>query len=343
MIVFPEGAKGLGKPWRSRYRLERFGRSGFVEVALRVGAPIVPCAVVGGEIHPRLAELPRRAPAAPRLRTGRRHLSHCSASASCRCRRRRAHRVARRWTCPAAPQERGDTAPSCLAQRHGPGTCRRSSTTIRRGGAFHDGCDVRSPDELPRGHRPGLRGDRQRPPRSARSCAQRIVPPSASSPPTSTWWSTYPRGPSPGRTATSGWRSTTRSTRSPVEDGDTLGAREQCCRARRTSPSPSPAGASGRQRREGRALAHPDHPSQYALPRDLPDGSSRLVASSSRQPWTLTTMMTAASRRRDRHQAGNGRSAAALPPNDDAAAERRRRPPRAAGAGDDRRWIVPHP
>ena len=59
VVVFPEGAKGLGKPWRSRYRLERFGRGGFVEVALRTGAPIVPCAVVGSEeIHPKLAELP---------------------------------------------------------------------------------------------------------------------------------------------------------------------------------------------------------------------------------------------------------------------------------------------
>jgi 1-acyl-sn-glycerol-3-phosphate acyltransferase len=59
VVVFPEGAKGLGKPWRSRYRLERFGRGGFVEVALRTGAPIVPCAVVGSEeVHPKLAELP---------------------------------------------------------------------------------------------------------------------------------------------------------------------------------------------------------------------------------------------------------------------------------------------
>ena len=59
VMVFPEGAKGTGKPYRRRYRLERFGRGGFVEVALRARAPIVPCAVVGSEeIYPKLGELP---------------------------------------------------------------------------------------------------------------------------------------------------------------------------------------------------------------------------------------------------------------------------------------------
>lgn len=54
--VFPEGVKGVGKPFRERYRLARFGRGGFVKVALRTGAPLVPCAVVGAEeIHPMLA------------------------------------------------------------------------------------------------------------------------------------------------------------------------------------------------------------------------------------------------------------------------------------------------
>ncbi|HEX6739695.1 MAG TPA: 1-acyl-sn-glycerol-3-phosphate acyltransferase, partial [Vicinamibacteria bacterium] len=54
--VFPEGVKGVGKPFRQRYRLARFGRGGFVRLALRTGAPIIPCAVVGGEeIHPMLA------------------------------------------------------------------------------------------------------------------------------------------------------------------------------------------------------------------------------------------------------------------------------------------------
>ena len=54
--VFPEGVKGVGKPFRQRYQLARFGRGGFVRLALRTGAPIIPCAVVGGEeIHPMLA------------------------------------------------------------------------------------------------------------------------------------------------------------------------------------------------------------------------------------------------------------------------------------------------
>ncbi len=59
VMVFPEGAKGVGKPFDRRYRLERFGRGGFVELALRAGAPIVPCAVVGSEeIYPKIGELP---------------------------------------------------------------------------------------------------------------------------------------------------------------------------------------------------------------------------------------------------------------------------------------------
>ena len=57
VMVFPEGVKGTGKPFSERYRLQRFGRGGFVEVALRTGAPIVPVAVVGSEeIYPKLGE-----------------------------------------------------------------------------------------------------------------------------------------------------------------------------------------------------------------------------------------------------------------------------------------------
>jgi 1-acyl-sn-glycerol-3-phosphate acyltransferase len=59
VAVFPEGVKGTGKPYSERYRLQRFGRGGFVEIALRTGAPIVPVAVVGSEeIYPKIAELP---------------------------------------------------------------------------------------------------------------------------------------------------------------------------------------------------------------------------------------------------------------------------------------------
>jgi 1-acyl-sn-glycerol-3-phosphate acyltransferase len=59
VAVFPEGVKGTGKPYSERYRLQRFGRGGFVEIALRTGAPIVPVAVVGSEeIYPKLGDLP---------------------------------------------------------------------------------------------------------------------------------------------------------------------------------------------------------------------------------------------------------------------------------------------
>jgi 1-acyl-sn-glycerol-3-phosphate acyltransferase len=59
VAVFPEGVKGTSKPFGERYRLQRFGRGGFVEIALRTGAPIVPVAVVGSEeIYPKIGELP---------------------------------------------------------------------------------------------------------------------------------------------------------------------------------------------------------------------------------------------------------------------------------------------
>jgi 1-acyl-sn-glycerol-3-phosphate acyltransferase len=59
VAVFPEGVKGTGKPFSERYRLQRFGRGGFVEIALRTGAPIVPVAVVGSEeIYPKIADIP---------------------------------------------------------------------------------------------------------------------------------------------------------------------------------------------------------------------------------------------------------------------------------------------
>ena len=55
VMVFPEGVKGTGKQFSERYRLQRFGRGGFVQVALRTGSPIIPVAVVGSEeIYPKL-------------------------------------------------------------------------------------------------------------------------------------------------------------------------------------------------------------------------------------------------------------------------------------------------
>ncbi|KES07874.1 glycerol acyltransferase [Streptomyces toyocaensis] len=51
--VMPEGFKGIGKPFGERYKLQRFGRGGFVSTALRQRAPIIPCSIVGAEeIYP---------------------------------------------------------------------------------------------------------------------------------------------------------------------------------------------------------------------------------------------------------------------------------------------------
>jgi 1-acyl-sn-glycerol-3-phosphate acyltransferase len=51
--VYPEGFKGIGKPFSERYKLQRFGRGGFVSAALRTGVPIIPVSIVGAEeIYP---------------------------------------------------------------------------------------------------------------------------------------------------------------------------------------------------------------------------------------------------------------------------------------------------
>ena len=58
VLVFPEGAKGTGKPYSERYRLRRFGRGGFTQIALRTGSPIIPVSVVGSEeVHPMIANV----------------------------------------------------------------------------------------------------------------------------------------------------------------------------------------------------------------------------------------------------------------------------------------------
>jgi 1-acyl-sn-glycerol-3-phosphate acyltransferase len=49
VAVFPEGVKGIGKLYRDRYQLQRFGRGGFIRLCLRTQTPLVPCAVVGAE------------------------------------------------------------------------------------------------------------------------------------------------------------------------------------------------------------------------------------------------------------------------------------------------------
>ncbi|WP_434348780.1 1-acyl-sn-glycerol-3-phosphate acyltransferase [Myxococcus virescens] len=59
LVVFPEGYQALSKPFGERYRLKRFGRGGFVKLALRTGAPIVPVAIVGAEeTSPLLGRIP---------------------------------------------------------------------------------------------------------------------------------------------------------------------------------------------------------------------------------------------------------------------------------------------
>ncbi|HKR71702.1 MAG TPA: lysophospholipid acyltransferase family protein [Streptosporangiaceae bacterium] len=60
--VFPEGFKGIGKPFSDRYQLQRFGRGGFARTALRTGVPIIPVAIVGAEeIYPMVADWPELA------------------------------------------------------------------------------------------------------------------------------------------------------------------------------------------------------------------------------------------------------------------------------------------
>jgi 1-acyl-sn-glycerol-3-phosphate acyltransferase len=59
VAVFPEGFKGLGKPYADRYKLQRFGRGGFVTAAIRAQVPIIPIAIVGSEeIYPLIAKAP---------------------------------------------------------------------------------------------------------------------------------------------------------------------------------------------------------------------------------------------------------------------------------------------
>ncbi|OQY47095.1 MAG: hypothetical protein B6242_05865 [Anaerolineaceae bacterium 4572_78] len=49
VAVYPEGYKGVSKLFRHRYQLARFGRGGFVKMALNAKASIIPVSVVGAE------------------------------------------------------------------------------------------------------------------------------------------------------------------------------------------------------------------------------------------------------------------------------------------------------
>lgn len=48
ILVFPEGVRGISKPFKHRYQLQPFGL-GFMRLALQTGTPIVPVGVVGAE------------------------------------------------------------------------------------------------------------------------------------------------------------------------------------------------------------------------------------------------------------------------------------------------------
>jgi 1-acyl-sn-glycerol-3-phosphate acyltransferase len=59
VVLVPEGVMGIGKLYKDRYQLQRFGRGGFVRLALKTKTPIIPAAIIGAEeIHPMLAKVP---------------------------------------------------------------------------------------------------------------------------------------------------------------------------------------------------------------------------------------------------------------------------------------------
>ena len=58
VAAFPEGLRGVGKLYRERYRLNHFGRGGFVRLARAAGVPVIPIAIIGAEeIHPILGKM----------------------------------------------------------------------------------------------------------------------------------------------------------------------------------------------------------------------------------------------------------------------------------------------
>ena len=124
--VWPEGFKGIGKPYAERYKLQRFGRGGFVSAALRTEVPIVPLSVVGAEeIYPLVGNLPVAGPGA-RAAVPPDHAAlpaGSGRSAWCRCRRSgcwsSASRSAPTSSMPAPPTTRcwSSTSPTRCARR----------------------------------------------------------------------------------------------------------------------------------------------------------------------------------------------------------------------------------
>ena len=119
----PEGFKGIGKPFSERYKLQRFGRGGFVSAALRTGVPIVPVSIVGAEeIYPMRRQHQGAGPAArAALRPDHADVPAGSArSAWCRC-PQVDHRVRRADPRPTSYDPRRRRRPDAGLQPHRPG------------------------------------------------------------------------------------------------------------------------------------------------------------------------------------------------------------------------------
>ncbi len=136
--VWPEGFKGIGKPFSQRYKLQRFGRGGFVSAALRTGVPIVPLAVVGAEeIYPLVGNIPALArligvpylpitPALPAPGTARPDPAAVQVAAGVR--RADPHRRVRR---------RRGRRPDAGLRRHRPGARDHPADALLTAGAAH--------------------------------------------------------------------------------------------------------------------------------------------------------------------------------------------------------------
>ena len=117
-LVFPEGTKGTSKSFTDRYQLRRFGRGGFVEIAMRAGVPVIPIAVVGC----RRGDAGRAAPADPGPRPRAPLLPH--------------HRQRARPRARSASSRRSPPSSSCACSTPCTSTSRRTRTGIRRAGSW---------------------------------------------------------------------------------------------------------------------------------------------------------------------------------------------------------------
>ena len=160
VAVFPEGFKGLGKPYADRYKLQRFGRGGFVSAALRAQVPIIPTAIVGSEeIYPLIARAPALArvlgvpyfpitPLFPVVGPARHDPS--AEQVDHPVRRGHHHRRARSW-CSRRPHDR--------VQHHRPGARDHPADPVRAADAAAERLLLASRNHPPR---PGVRNLRER-------------------------------------------------------------------------------------------------------------------------------------------------------------------------------------